>query len=240
MNDSPAPAKEEEIFDLTNPAQASAQTPDGYQRHVVGQGECLSSIADAYRTFWKTIWGDAANATLRELRKAENVLLPGDVVFIPAKKLKEHSGSSNSRHRFRRRGVPTRLSVKMIRIDGPRAGEAYRATFDTGEIAHGTLDSTGKMDVRIPSGAESVVVSIGKHGAERQYTLILGGLDPVDSITGLQCRLANLGFRNGEITGGIDAETRSALARFQESQGLNATGVADVDTRNALRNVHGG
>ena len=56
--------------------------------HVVTQGEHLSQIAKRYGfRDSRTVWDHPDNAALRERRPSPNVLLPGDVIQIPAKRL---------------------------------------------------------------------------------------------------------------------------------------------------------
>ena len=57
--------------------------------HTVQQCEYLSLIAKIYGfASYKTIWDHDGNADLREQRQNPNILLPGDLVFIPDKETK--------------------------------------------------------------------------------------------------------------------------------------------------------
>ena len=65
-------------------------------------------------------------AALRELRGKMNVLAPGDVVFIPEKEEKEESRGVESKHTFKRKGVPAQLKLQFLDAEGePRAGVPY-------------------------------------------------------------------------------------------------------------------
>jgi N-acetylmuramoyl-L-alanine amidase len=70
------------------------------KKHIVKQGECISSIADAHGFFPDNIWNDAANTKLRGKRKDPNVLYSGDVVVIPDKQSKEESCATEKKHSF--------------------------------------------------------------------------------------------------------------------------------------------
>jgi peptidoglycan hydrolase-like protein with peptidoglycan-binding domain len=50
----------------------------------------------------------------------------------------------------------------------------------------------------------------------------------------LQERLREFGFYDGEITGEFDEETRNAVKRFQEEEGLAADGFVGLMTLHAL------
>ena len=65
----------------------------------------------------------------------------------------------------------------------------------------------------------------------------LSALDPIDTISGLQTRLRNIGYF-WEVTGSMDASTRSAIALFQSETGLKITGEADRKTRDMLEKEH--
>ena len=84
--------------------------------HTGRQGECISSIAYEYGFFPKTIWNLQDNAQLKQLRKDMNLLEVDDVVEIPEKEEKEESIASEQKHRFRKKGVPAKLRMKILRV----------------------------------------------------------------------------------------------------------------------------
>ena len=66
--------------------------PINYQ---VKQGDCISSIAFEHGFFGDTIWNHPNNKDLKTKRQDPNILMPGDMVFVPDKRLKEVSESTN-------------------------------------------------------------------------------------------------------------------------------------------------
>src|SRR5438128_1953254 len=81
--------------------------------HEVIQGEHLTSIAKAYHfSDYRTIYEHSENARLREKRPDPNVLLPGDLIFIPDKETKEEDGQTEKRHRFKVRAP--KLVLRLI------------------------------------------------------------------------------------------------------------------------------
>jgi hypothetical protein len=230
---------EKDIAEFMTPLQADAPTPIGYHRHVVSQGESLSTLAPLYGHFWQTIWMDSHNAVLRGKRKTEDVLLPEDVVFVPELRIKQETVGTDQTHRFRKKGIPVKLTMRFDGLDGQAANRSFVLSLDTGEVISGELDMEGVLDVAIKPNTRYAEVTIGTGLLKRVYSYGIGRLDPVDTVWGVQARLNNLGFNCGEVSGQMNAETRHALARFQESEGLTPNGEADMRTREALASVHG-
>jgi hypothetical protein len=203
--------------------------------HVVKQGECMNSIADQYGFFWYSLWNHERNAELKERRQNPNVLMAGDRVFIPEKRQKEESGETAKVHTFRLKGVPVKLNFELLDFDGsPRAGVQYTLTVD-GKKTTGVTPEDGMISEVIPPRAKSAHLTL-EDGVE--YDIDLGYMNPVEYASGVQARLKNLGYFKGEITGTIDDETREAIRKFQRAQGLEVTGEADQNTRNALMGQH--
>jgi hypothetical protein len=98
--------------------------------HMVVEGECISSISYEAGLFWETVWNDGANAALRQKRTNPNVLSPGDTVTVPDKRVVDRDCSTDLRHRFRMRGVPAKLSLRILEAGEPRSNEPYVIVID--------------------------------------------------------------------------------------------------------------
>jgi N-acetylmuramoyl-L-alanine amidase len=75
---------------------------------------------------------------------------------------------------------------------------------------------------------------------EQEITLVLGGLDPVDTLIGVAQRLHNLGFCGYDG----DAEPTEAsliepLQNFQKANGLEPSGQINDATKAKLKQMHG-
>ncbi|MFZ5758217.1 MAG: PGRP and LysM peptidoglycan-binding domain-containing protein [Thermodesulfobacteriota bacterium] len=232
-------------------------------KHVVRQGDCLSSIADRYGHFWETIWNHPDNAALKELRQDPNVLLPGDEVIVPDREEKEESGATAARHRFKKKGVPAKIRLKIMREPPPDNGDSeesgdvirssaqtpqdevradlpYRLDID-GQVSEGSTDSEGMIEFVIPPGARRGKIILEPNTTRaREIPLMLGSLDPISENRGIKQRLANLGFDCGSCSDDeMSEKVEAALRFFQEEYELEVTGVIDDATRNKLKEVHG-
>jgi len=201
--------------------------------HKVRQGECISSIANKYGFFPETIWNDPLNKKLKKNREEGNILYPGDIVIIPGKRPKEESGNTEQRHRFRKKGTPSKLLLRCLDRSEPIANQPYILNID-GKVFEGQTDEDGILKETIIPSARSGKLIIGEPPNEKEFNLQLGALDPINTVTGVQERLKNLGFAPGKIDGDLSSRTKSAIRRFQEATGLKVTGELDKDTEERL------
>jgi hypothetical protein len=208
--------------------------PVGNGNYEVQQGDCIESIAHAHGFFWQTIWNHPNNLDLKNARKNPNVLQEGDRVFVPDLRPKQESGATDKRHKFKRKGVPSKLRLVLMDDDQPRANAEYKLEID-GTWSSGRTDADGVIEHRIPPNAQRGKLIIGTEGEE--YELKLGNMDPVSEITGVQSRLNNLGF-GCAITGQLDKQTRNAILAFQAKHGIPGTGQPDAVTQQQLKKVH--
>jgi N-acetylmuramoyl-L-alanine amidase len=211
--------------------------------HQVKQGECISSIAFVNGFFPDTIWNHASNAALKEKRKDPNVLLPGDIVFVPDRQLKEVSEPTNQVHKFRYKSTPAKLRIQfMDEEDKPRANVPYQLTVD-GKIVSNPGDkttSTGLVICSISPDARQGVLELGEGEEKLEYDLVLGYLNPAKDVSGIKQRLRNLGFYAGKIDEALDEETKDSLRTFQSEHNLEPTGELTEATLGKLRELHDG
>lgn len=208
-------------------------------KHTVKQGECIDSIAFDNGFFWETLWKDSQNAELKQKRKDPNVLFPGDEVFIPDKREKNESGATEQKHRFKRKGVPSQISIVLKDEESkPRSGLDYVMEID-GKLFQGKTDSAGRIRQPIPPNAQRGKITIGSGDQIEEYPLQLGNLDPITEISGIQARLNNLGFPCGEPNGILNDATQQSLRRFQAECKISETGEPDNTTREKLKQEHG-
>lgn len=204
--------------------------------HVVEQGEHLSVIADRYGFLdYRLIWDHPQNEGLRGKRESPNVLLPGDVLFVPDKETKAPAASTNATHRFVVNRPKVQLRIAFLDFHGrPLAGTACSVEAE-GSLEELNADGDGVVERDIQRRASVGVVQVG--GAE--FPIRIGDLDPVESESGWKARLANLGYLDVDLSGADERATRAALEEFQCDQDLAVTGEADADTLQALKAAYG-
>jgi len=204
--------------------------------YTVRQGDCISSISARFGLLPESLWDHPDNAQLKELRGDMNVLYPGDVLFVPDKAEKTEPGATEQKHRFRKKNTPAVLRIQLLDAeDNPRSGVSYTLDVD-GRLISGTTDADGILEHSIPSDARAGRLIPQDEDA---IPLDLGGLDPIDTLTGVKQRLSNLGYDCDETTDTLDEEAQDTLKAFQKQYELEETGEPDQATKDKLQEIHG-
>jgi hypothetical protein len=219
--------------------------------HVVRQGEHLASIAEQYGfADSRTIWDHPRNAELRGKRDPD-VLLPGDTLFVPERRTRNESAATETRHRFVLHAERLLLRLVVQQPDRGAAREIPVVLSVEGRSAEDRTSGEGLIERRIPrsAAAGSLVFTAAEppFDARQPLALEIGGLDPIDTRSGQEERLRNLGYYGGP-PGGPEPpaeappdseEFRSAVEEFQCDHGLGIDGVLGPKTQAALLKAHG-
>ena len=205
------------------------------ENYQAKQGDSIFSIAFEHGFFADTIWDHPNNKELKEKRKDPNVLLPGDLVYIPDKRLREYSEATNQVYKYKCKNTPKILSIQIMRSEKPVAEMNFTLDID-GLRSEGKTDSSGWIKKAVAPHAKKAVITL-EEGQE--FELRLGFLDPIDEISGLQGRLKTLGYYEGAVDGKMSEATTDALKVFQNSNEIDVTGVADDSTKGKLKDLIG-
>ncbi|MGI8468497.1 MAG: peptidoglycan-binding domain-containing protein [Pyrinomonadaceae bacterium] len=200
-------------------------------KQKVGESESTSSIAKKNGFFWRTIWEHPENAELRRKRADPNVLFADDDIFIPEKQLKEVSKGTEQEHVFKLKGEPAKIKIRLMKLGKPRANESYVMEIDN-NVIDGKTDDDGRIEHFIPPDATGGRLIL--QGGKEIYPLNFGSLDPIDTISGVQQRLNNLGYSCGGEMGEMGEDTKQALGDFQNDYKLEATCKIDDATKAKL------
>jgi N-acetylmuramoyl-L-alanine amidase len=224
------------IVDDTAPSPQE-DAPVGAGSRIVKPGECLSTIAEGCGHFWQTLWNDPANAAVKEARGNPNMLLAGDGLAVPPLRQKTVAVPTGAVHRFRRRGVPAFLHLRLVWGNQPRASEAYVLMVGALRL-EGTTSADGRIDVALPRDAYDGTLIIGEAETRQELHLKLGTLPPVGVTAGVERRLANLGFVVDPHAPAA-ARLRSAVEAFQAQHGMPVDGIISDAFRAKLTEAHG-
>lgn len=224
-------------------APADIVVPVGDGNHVVAEGEGLSSIAAAYGFFWATLRELPENAALAAARPNPEVLLPGDRVTVPAPRPHAVRCATGKRHVFRRKGVPSKVCIRIRTSDGVVFGGCKYLFVAGGQEIEGTTDDDGMVEEWVDPLLQTaqLTVWLGNPLYPETYvtTLTIGKLQPPGTLAGIQSRLINLGYDLGDERGTLGPRTQAALRDVQTRSGLPVDGVPDDATRAAVQALHG-
>lgn len=214
-------------------------------KHTVRQGECLSSIAAKYGfSDFRTIYNHPENADFKRKRPNPNLIYPGDIVSIPEPTAKAATCATGKSHRFKLK-LPRALLRLEVQLEEPHHYELLVG----GETFPGTTDGKSPIEHRIPPLATEGRLELwpATEGNEEAregaffWDLAIGHLDPIEMLSGVQGRLANLGYYSGPIDGRDSPDLSLAIASFESNMELTVTGKADGEAlQNKLREVHDG
>ena len=208
--------------------------------YKVKSGDCISSIAFKHNLLPDTVWLATENQELRALREDPNVLMEGDRVFVRAKEAKSVDGATDTRHQFRRRGVPSKLQIQFFdEDDKPIANAGYRLDLG-GMMIEKTTDGEGWLRVAIPPDLARARL-IFDSGEE--HVLHLGHLHPLETVEGLHDRLRNLGYPWGEDAyDELGPGTLAAVRVYRADKGMTIpealTDEVLSETREQLKKEH--
>jgi N-acetylmuramoyl-L-alanine amidase len=202
-------------------------------RYRIQQGDSVSKLALEFGFFPQTIWEHADNESLRTLRQDMNILLPGDEVVIPDKRVRTERCATGRRHTFRRRGVPMLFRLQVLHLNQPLKNEPYELTVDDKKY-QGTTSEDGMLEQYLPNSARSGrLVTAGL-----EIEIFFGHMDPITELSGVQKRLCNMGFDCGAVNGVMGPRTTAAIRAFQRLIGKQPTGELDAETRDLIAQCH--
>jgi N-acetylmuramoyl-L-alanine amidase len=207
--------------------------------HIIKQGECIATIAQANGFSSEALYQHPDNAELRKKRPNPNILHPGDSVLVPQRETKSLTAQTGATHRFQVKLAKRELRLVLLDYDGkPIANTSYVLEIE-GERAEGQTTGDGEVKQAISNGSRSAILSI----RGRELILDCSCLNPLTDVpdggtSGARERLRNLGYAVGDGSDNLDPATRTALALFQHEAKLEVTGNLDDATCSKLIAAH--
>jgi N-acetylmuramoyl-L-alanine amidase len=190
------------------------------QPYVIRQGDFLLALAHQFGFDADTVWNDPKNAQLRQLRPNPNILYPTDVLYIPDQNASPvmQSLATGTTNNFVSSAPTTTLSVTFVGNDPTAyASKAYTIQ-ELDQLTGVVTDGNGVAKFDAPVTLQNATLVFTETGAS--YALSIGGMDPIDTLSGIFLRLQNLGYIGGAVP--FDASNldllRTALRALKASQ----------------------
>lgn len=210
--------------------------------YIVRTGDYLSKIAVEHGfTDWHVIYNHPDNAEFRRLRPNPNLIYPGDHLVIPDRGNKQVPAATGGEARFRARRSSNTLQVTLIDFQrNPLANKT--CMLEVNDAARSvTTDGSGRLHADIPGDLTHARLLVDGVA----MTLEIGRLNPMDDVdgedvSGVQGRLANLGYYGGRIHGELDDATREAVRAFQRDNDLPESGEVSRSLKDKLQQRYGG
>lgn len=214
---------------------------------VARQHDCVSKLAYAYGLRYPKLVVDAPeNGALWTHRANPDVLYPGDEVFVPKFERSERPAALDTRNSFRLSVGRPRLRVAIQTAQGEAIdGCHFQLDIEGRSPLFGKSDGAGLIEKPLQPDDDAATLHLGpdvRFGADAErlvYELLLGALDPVEHLEGVQARMNNLGFDCGIVDGVNGPLTRAAVRAFQKASGLIVDAIPGPVTQAALEAAHG-
>lgn len=145
-------------------------------------------------------------------------------------------------HRIRLGKKPREVKLCLRDDDGePLAGKRYKLDVE-GQSFEGESDPEGMVVHEVPATATTGTLEAwlddDDPGASTTWELELDALPPGSDLAGIQARLKNLGFYDGEPDGSLSDAFRAALVAFQEHLEFEEpSGELDDETKQAIERL---
>jgi hypothetical protein len=213
--------------------------------YTVKQGDWFARIVkrQGYGNVWKPIFQNSDNQDFRKICPEPDLLIPGEHCVLPDKDEREETKSTSKKWQFELAPSKAQLHVVLLRPNGqPLKSTAYKLVFHgplvEGKTISKKTDGNGAVKCDITTDVEKATLTI----EGQTFELLIGYLEPVTTVKGVQARLQNLNYHIEAIDGVAGAETPSAAAirAFQAVYTLaDPEGVAEKATQAKLKSIYG-
>jgi N-acetylmuramoyl-L-alanine amidase len=196
----------------------------------------MHTIAAQYGMPWEKIWNAPDNAELKQQRLHPNILLPGDKVVVPELE-KSHTPTETQKKHIFKLGRP-KLCIRLKLLSEGKALKKIKYQLDIdGNQRLGKTNDDGMLTEFIDPTAVEGILTVSND--PNRHVLHFGYLDPLDTTSGLQGRLNNLGFDCGSVDGDWGANTRGGMQAFQSKNSLSETTKVNGETLDFAHKQHG-
>ncbi len=204
--------------------------------YIVRSGDHLEKIAHNAGLLPDAIWNHPKNKALVGKRPDRNQLREGDLLFLPIDEAQPWPVQVGAKNAFSATVPEIETHLRFADPKGPFANEHY-VVEGLSEPLEGMTDAEGALVLVTP--VTTAVAKIRFEKKNRTFMVMLGEMDPLEEVSGVQKRLSALGYFKGTTSGRLDEFTKRALVNFQEAKKLEQTGKMDAATLSALKEAYG-
>ncbi len=187
--------------------------------YVIRQGDYLSKLAYKFGFDADTVWAEAKNEPLRQIRTSPNILLPGDIVYIPdpvRNSPATHNLSNGTTNTFV--SDPATVTVTLKFGNATFASQSYSVR-ELPHLTGQTSSADGTVTFAIPVTIHTLTITFTE--SDETFVFHVGHLDPIGTPSGVFQRLQNLGYIDPDspfVPSNLDL-VRVALRDFQADHG---------------------
>jgi hypothetical protein len=189
--------------------------------YVIRQGDTLAKLAYKFGFDADTVWNDPKNADLRKIRSNPDILWPSDILYIP-----DQVGKTPDTTTLTTGAVNSFVSdapTKTIahKFQASDASTYASKAFVVQELEHLTgLQTTadGVATFPVPVTLDRATIVLTDTG--ETWSLSIGGLDPINTLSGIFQRLQNLGYIPQEAVYDTDESDNNLPLMRYALQGL--------------------
>ncbi|MCP4137213.1 MAG: hypothetical protein GY754_39960 [bacterium] len=233
--------------------------------YKIEQGDYLHKIARKHGFHnWEPIYDHDKNKDFKKKYPDPNIIYPGEKLYIPSKdelEKKEKDCKPGNKYRYKKKSKENAklkldllaggIEEKIVKyeitfigkgnekrtIERPGGGDGgdkkkkFEGNLEKGELVEEILDGERDAFLKVWTKEESTEPDF-------EYELKIGHLDPLDTISGIQARLNNLGYDSGRIDGIKGPITEAAVKEFQEDYDLTVDGIPGKKTQGELKDIY--
>jgi hypothetical protein len=188
------------------------------QPYVIRRGDFLLKIAYKLGFDADTVWNDPLNDDLRKLRPDPNFLLAGDLMYVPDQTENDpptHDLAAGSTTTFVTPPPPTHtLHFRFVNDDGSVYASKDYTIQELPDLTGLSTDGDGFSTFEAPVTLDKATIVFTETG--EQWSFQIGGIDPINSLSGVFQRLQNLGFIGRDVQY-VDSDVASNLGIMREA-----------------------
>ena len=199
--------------------------------HTVVQGDTLLALASKNGLdSWEDIVNASENASIKDTLTDPGILKPGVSIFIPNKTMKQEPSAIDAKHPFNIKRPKAWLRMAIKDADGTALANYKYELTAAGKTTSGTIAADGIIEQAVPIDTTAGSLKVWTTDTTfEEWELKIGWMDPISEDSGVQARLANLGFGD---------DLAAAVMAFQARIGLTPTGTIDDTLRDKLKTYY--